>query len=110
MLTVSETRAFIRTAAAFWTDEQRSDFINWIAANPAAGDLIVGSGGLRKVRWAVPGSGKSGGARVITYAILDDGEVWLLVAYSKAKFDTLPTKFLIELRKEIDHAKKNRSQ
>jgi len=109
MFTVSETRAFIRTSAAFWTDEDRSDFVNWIAANPTAGDVIQGSGGLRKVRWGVPGMGKRGGARVITYALLDDGEVWLLVAYTKAKFDALPTGFLIELRKEIDDAKKHQS-
>jgi len=91
----------------FWTDEDRSAFVNWIAANPTAGDVIQGSGGLRKVRWVAPGVGKRGGARVITYAMLGDGQVWLLVAYTKAKFDSLPTKFLVELRKEIDNAKKN---
>ena len=108
MLTVVETRAFIRTTALFWTDDQRAALVQWIAANPTAGDVIVGSGGLRKVRWALPGSGKSGGARVITYALLEDGEVWLLVGYSKGKFDNLPTKFLVELRKEIDDVKKRR--
>jgi len=46
---------------------------------------------------------------VITYALRDDGEIWLLVGYSKAKFDKLPTKFLLELKKEIDDAKDNRS-
>jgi hypothetical protein len=107
MLTVIETRAFIRTTAPFWNDEVRSAFVNWIAANPMAGDVIVGSGGLRKVRWAVPGSGKSGGARVITYALLEDGQVWLLVGYNKSKFDSLPTKFLVELRKELEDAQKD---
>ena len=107
MFTVSETRAFIRTTERFWTDEQRSAFINWIAANPTAGDLIVGSGGLRKVRWVAGGAGKRGGARVITYAMQGDDNVWLLAGYTKAKFDNLPTDFLVALRKEIDDATQN---
>lgn len=101
--TVSQTRAFIRTSS-FWNDAERDEFVNWIAQNPTAGDMIVGSGGLRKVRWARSGTGKSGGARVVTYYTSREGRVWLLVAYAKAKFDTLPTEFLVELRKEIDDA------
>lgn len=101
--TVSQTRAFIRTSS-FWNDAERDEFVNWIAQNPTAGDMIVGSGGLRKVRWARSGTGKSSGARVVTYYTSREGRVWLLVAYAKAKFDTLPTEFLVELRKEIDDA------
>lgn len=103
MLTVSETRVFIRTSD-FWTDDERSAFITWIAQNPMAGDVIVASGGLRKVRWARKGGGKSGGARVITYYVSRQGRVWLLVGYTKARFDNLPTEFLVQLRKEIDDA------
>ena len=40
MLTIIETRAFIRTTAQFWNDSEREAFISWIAANPTAGDLI----------------------------------------------------------------------
>lgn len=103
--TVSQTRAFIRTSV-FWSDVERDAFVNWIAQNPMAGDLIQGSGGLRKVRWGRSGSGKSGGARVVTYYLGSEGRVWLLVAYAKAKFDTLPTDVLVELRKEIDNAQR----
>ena len=102
MLTVIETQAFLRTTALFWADEQRAEFVSFIAADPLAGDVNAGSGGLRKVRWAASGRGKRGGARVITYAQLDDGRVWLLVGYAKAKFDNLPTEFLVALRKEIE--------
>ena len=102
MLTVVETQAFLRTTAAFWGDADRAEFVSFIAANPLAGDLLVGSGGLRKVRWAASGRGKRGGARVITYAQLDDGQIWLLVGYAKAKFDNLPTEFLVALRKELE--------
>ncbi len=102
MLTVIETHAFLRTTASFWGDAERAEFVAFIAADPLAGDVIVGGGGLRKVRWAASGRGKRGGARVITYAQLEDGQVWLLVGYTKAKFDNLPTEFLVALRKEID--------
>ncbi len=102
MLTVIETQAFLRTTAPFWGDEDRAAFVSFIATDPLAGDLITGSGGLRKVRWAASGRGKRGGARVITYAQLEDGRIWLLVGYAKAKFDNLPTEFLVALRKEIE--------
>ncbi|MBO9642991.1 MAG: transcriptional regulator [Pseudacidovorax sp.] len=104
MFTVSETRAFVRTMSAIWAEGEREAFIDWIARNPLAGDLIVGSGGLRKVRWSRAGTGKRGGTRVITYAVLDEGQVWLLIGYTKARFDTLPTEFLVQLREEIDDA------
>ncbi len=105
LITVSQTKVFVRTSS-FWSDAERDEFVSWIAQNPTAGDLIVGSGGLRKVRWVRAGAGKSSGARVITYHVSREGRVWLLIAYAKAKFDTLPTEFLVELRKEIDDAQR----
>jgi hypothetical protein len=106
LMTVVETAAFLRTTASFWKDDDRTGFVNWIAANPQAGVSIVGD--LRKVRWAASGRGKRGGARVITCFWPDDGEVWLMAGYAKAKFDNLPADFLLALKKEIDDAKKNR--
>jgi hypothetical protein len=103
MITVSETLVFIRSTA-FWTEAERREFITWIAQNPLAGDLIVGSSGLRKVRWGRQGVGKSGGTRVITYHVSQEFRIWLLIGYTKAKFDNLPTDFLVELRKEIENA------
>ncbi len=93
MRTVAETPIFIRYALEVWSDEERQAFINFIAANPEAGDIIRGSGGCRKVRWSRGGMGKRGGARVI-YFLADDTTIWLLIVYTKAKFDNLPTAFL----------------
>jgi hypothetical protein len=59
---VAETPIFQRYAAEVWTDSEREQFVNFIAANPQAGDLIRGSGGCRKVRWSTAGQGKRGGA------------------------------------------------
>jgi hypothetical protein len=102
MKTVAETAVFQRYAAGLWTDGERAEFVNWIAGNPLAGDVIPGSGGCRKVRWSRPGMGKRGGARVI-YFNGDDGRVWLLIAYAKARFDNLPADFLAQLKHEVEH-------
>jgi len=100
--TVIETSVFVRYAQAIWSDAEREAFINWIAAHPLEGDVIPGTGGLRKVRWSSSGSGKRGGSRVIYYNILQEGEVWLLIVYAKSEFDNLPSRFLKQLKEELD--------
>jgi len=101
--TVTETPIFLRYANEVWSETERLEFINWIAANPNAGDVIPGSGGCRKVRWAASGRGKRGGARVI-YFLEHEHTVWLLIVYTKAKFDNLPTEFLAELKRGVEDA------
>ena len=101
MRTVAETDIFQRYAASVWTDTERTGFIDWIAANPLAGEVISGSGGCRKVRWCRSGMGKRGGARII-YFNGNDGRIWLLIVYAKAKFDNLPSEFFAELKREVE--------
>jgi hypothetical protein len=60
-------------------------------------------GGCRKVRWSTSGTGKRGAARVIDF-IAPEGTVWLLMVYSKAKFDNLPASFLAQLKKGVEDA------
>jgi hypothetical protein len=103
MRTVAETPVFVRYATEIWSDAERHEFINFIAAYPEAGDIIRGSGGCRKVRWSRSGTGKRGGARVI-YFLAPDSTVWLLIVYAKAKFDNLPVSFLAELKKGVEDA------
>lgn len=102
MQTVSETPIFKKYAQAVWCDEERTEFINWIAANPLAGDLVPGTNGCRKVRWSRAGMGKRGGVRVV-YFNEHDGRIWLLIVYAKAKFDNLPAEFLAQLKYEVEH-------
>lgn len=101
--TVVETPIFVKYAADVWTSDERSEFIDWIAANPSAGDVIPGSGGCRKVRWFARGRGKRGGARVI-YFLQSEHTIWLLIVYRKAKFDDLPTEYLAQLKRGIEDA------
>lgn len=102
MQTVAETLIFLRYADDIWTQAEREQFITYIAAYPEAGDLIPGSGGCRKVRWSASGRGKRGGARVV-YFIGSDQTIWLLIVYTKAKFDNLPTSFLADLKREVEN-------
>lgn len=102
MRTVSETEVFQKYAAEVWGEGERTEFINWIASNPDAGDIIPGSGGCRKVRWSRSGMGKRGGVRVI-YFIERAGRIWLLIVYAKAKFDNLPASFLAQLKQEVEN-------
>ncbi|UZE28495.1 hypothetical protein LOY63_24805 [Pseudomonas asplenii] len=66
MYTIIETEVFKRSAEPIWDEGERHEFIIWIAGNPLAGDVIPGTGGLRKVRWSRMGMGKQGGTRVTT--------------------------------------------
>ena len=72
MFTVIETPTFQKQVAKVWTEAERLEFIAWIAAHPTAGDVIPGADGARKVRWAVQGKGKRGGARVVYFSLSDD--------------------------------------
>jgi len=101
MFTVVETPIFQQYSEEVWTDTEREAFIAWLATNPDAGDVIPGTGGLRKVRWKRAGMGKRGGARVIYFNQLDHGVIWLLIVYAKAKFDNLPTTFLSRLKEDL---------
>lgn len=101
MYTVIETAIFQKHADAVWSDAEREAFVGWIAQHPEAGDVIPGTRGLRKVRWMHPGRGKRGGTRVIYHNRLDQGHIWLLIVYAKAKFDNLPVTFLNTLKQEM---------
>jgi hypothetical protein len=86
MQTVVETRAFISAADdAGLTEEERDEIKLAIAINPALGDIMVGTGGARKFRWAGRGRGKSGGYRVVSYFGGGDIPVFLLSVFSKGE-------------------------
>ena len=88
-ITVAETAVFMRQARALWTEDERFEFIDFIARNPEAGDLIPASGGVRKVRWGRHGSGKRGGVRIIYFYHDPAMPLYLLMIYAKARRDDL---------------------
>ena len=102
MFTVIETPTFQRLAADIWNEEERLEFVSFIAENTEAGDVIPSTGGLRKVRWSRPGMGKRGGARVIYFNRNEQDDLVLLLVYVKAKFDNIPAATLLKLKEAID--------
>lgn len=104
MLSLAETPTFSRLWPDYWTEDERGEFCAWIAANPLAGDVVPGTGGVRKVRWTRPGSGKRGGVRVVYYNRFADGRIWLLLIYAKSARDNLPAHVLNAAREMLDDA------
>ena len=83
-------------------ESEREAFIAFISDNPLAGDVIPGAGHLRKVRWKRDGMGKSGGARVVNYLRLANGEVVLVAVHTKARFDNMPVEILKSWKEAYD--------
>ena len=83
MQTVVETRTFYRRADKLLSEEEHAALINGLAADPMAGEEIIGTGGVRKVRFAALGKGKSGGVRVIYYFYDEEMPIYALLIYAK---------------------------
>ncbi len=82
-MTVVETVRFLKDADQLMPETERANLVEFLAANPESGDLIPETGGVRKLRWALPGVGKRGGARVIYYFHNESLPLFLLAAYGK---------------------------
>lgn len=103
MHAVIETPGYLRDAAnAGVLDVERAAIKRFLSENPQAGDLMEGTGGARKVRFAGRGKGKSGGYRIITYFGGNDIPVFLLAALSKGERENLSRLERNELKKELE--------
>lgn len=78
-----ETTVFTRQITELLDDESYGQFQRDLAENPEAGDLIPGTGGLRKIRIPAKGRGKRGGGRIIYYSFVSTSRIALLLAYPK---------------------------
>jgi mRNA-degrading endonuclease RelE of RelBE toxin-antitoxin system len=93
MVEVIETPLFTRDITEFVPDDSYRLLEQLLGDRPEAGDLIPGGGGLRKIRWALPGKGKRGGLRVIYYFDAPD-VVYMLLVYKKSKQSDLTSRQL----------------
>ena len=100
MYTLVETATFQTQAAALWTEEELTTFLDWLAVNPLAGDVVPGAQGARKVRWAAKGKGKRSGARVIYFNRLELGFIVLLAVYAKNEQENIAAKTIQRLKNE----------
>ena len=101
-----ELTPFIAFRREHWTDEDLRSLQNFLLAAPEAGDVIRGSGGLRKLRWSAQGRGKRGGARVIYYRYVLRDRIYLIYAYVKSEqTDLTPDQIrvLADLMKDIEN-------
>lgn len=90
MLTVVETSVFARRAEKLLSIDEHEELILYLVLNPESGDEIPGTGGVRKVRFAARGKGKSGGVRVIYYFYDRENPLYALFLYAKNE-QTNPT-------------------
>jgi len=97
MFTFIESSAFQRVCPVYLDDDEYSELQQFMMRNPKAGQVVPGSSGVRKVRWARPGVGKRGGLRVIYYVRDEPNEFWMLAVYAKAKVDNVPAHILKQL-------------
>ena len=102
VMVFKETSVFTRQISKLISDESYREFQQELIFNPTAGDLIKGSGGLRKVRWRSAAGGKRGGIRVIYYWYVSDSEIYLLLAYGKKEKEDLSAKEIKILRTLVE--------
>ena len=102
MFSFIETRLFTRLVREYLDDDEYRELQKVLMDNPETGNIIPGSGGLRKVRWRSPGRGKRGGYRVIYYARLKQGVILMLTMYPKNVAENIPAHVLRQIRKEVE--------
>jgi hypothetical protein len=82
-ITVVEMPEFLSATRKLLDDTERADLVDYLARNPVAGDLVEGTGGVRKIRWGLHGQGKRGGARVIYFFHSESVPLFALTAFAK---------------------------
>ena len=97
-----ELPIFVRCAADLFTDGDLAEIQSILMENPAAGDLMPGGRGLRKLRVPLPGRGKRGGARLIYYHWASRSQCYLVYAYAKNAADNLTKDQLARLAALMD--------
>lgn len=96
-----ETSTFTKLIVSYLTDDEYLGLQRFLLAHPDAGRVIRGSGGVRKLRWALPGKGKSGGIRIIYYWRRQENEIWMLTVYRKSERESIPSHILRKIAEEI---------
>jgi hypothetical protein len=99
---IIETTVFTRRIDELLTDDEYGLLQDELAARPDLGKIIPGSGGLRKLRWALSGRGKRGGARIIYYWVVNKNTILMLYAYAKNELTDLTPRQINLLRKVVE--------
>jgi hypothetical protein len=100
-MSLVEMLEFTEQAEKFLSEEQCYELLTHIAENPACGVVMPGTGGVRKLRWPMPGRGRRGGARVIYFYHDQDMPILLITMYPKSAKRDLSQAEKNELKKLI---------
>lgn len=100
-----EAPFFTRTLDRYLDDDGYHELQRHLTEHPESGNVVPGSGGVRKLRWAAEGRGKRGGLRVIYYLRLAHGQIWMLAIYGKNVTENIPAHLLKSMKEAIDDAK-----
>lgn len=98
-----ETSAFTKRVMGYLTADEYLGLQMFLLERPDVGQVVQGTGGVRKLRWAMTGRGKSGGLRVIYYWRVSKDEIWLLTMYSKNERENISSHILKQIAEEIGH-------
>jgi mRNA-degrading endonuclease RelE of RelBE toxin-antitoxin system len=101
-MVIVETTVFTRQVLELLSAEQYRQLQRILVSRPNAGPVIVGSGGMRKIRWAGQGKGKRGGVRVIYYWAVARDRLLMLLIYGKNERDDLTPNQLKTLRRIVE--------
>ncbi|MCZ7560584.1 MAG: type II toxin-antitoxin system RelE/ParE family toxin [Burkholderiaceae bacterium] len=101
MLSFIETPLFTRLVYDYLSDEEYAALQAHLAQDPECGEVVPGSGGVRKLRWGVAGRGKRGGVRVIYFTRAAKGVIWMLTIYAKNEAESIPAHVLRKIRQEF---------
>lgn len=99
-----ESRLFTRIVGDYLDDDSYAALQQRLIDHPTAGPVVRDSGGVRKIRWAATGKGKSGGVRVIYY-IDGEGCFWMLTIYRKGEVDAIPGRLLRKIKEAVQSGK-----
>jgi hypothetical protein len=99
-----ESPLFSKYLADYLTDDEYAALQEHLCEHPDAGDVVRGSGGVRKLRWARPGAGKSSGVRVCYYVRTKAGRILMLTIYAKSAQESIPGSLLKAIKEELEHA------
>ena len=106
-MVIFETSIFTKQITALLNEEEYRAFQNTLVESPSSGDIIQGSGGVRKIRCKGCGRGKRGGARVIYYWASSHEQIFMLFAYAKNEVSDLTKDQLSILKKAVVSEFKN---
>ena len=101
-MVIIETSIFTKLINQLMSDDEYRELQEALVNRPEIGDIIKGSGGLRKVRWKLESTGKSGGVRVIYYWVVDDNHIRMLYVYPKGKQENLTFEQLNALKTIVE--------